>query len=79
MTEQKLDEIFESILAFTEGFPNVRPPQSLDAGEQVSPIVRVLRTSRYKAIEKRPYSGQCSTSEYELGWRWNCVPRYGVQ
>lgn len=35
MTEQELDEIFESIVAFTEELPNVRPPQSLDAGEHV--------------------------------------------
>lgn len=36
MAEQQLDDIFESILAFTEGLPNVRPPLSLDAAEQVS-------------------------------------------
>ena len=36
MTEQKLDDIFESILAFTEGLPNVRPPMPLDAMDQVS-------------------------------------------
>eukprot|EP01043_Picozoa_sp_COSAG02_P062911 COSAG02_NODE_8797_length_2441_cov_2.050811_2_plen_103_part_00 len=69
MTEQKIDEIFESILAFTEGLPNVRPPQPLDAGEQVSPIVRVLRAARHKAKSNRSFGGRCSTSEYELGWR----------
>jgi hypothetical protein len=67
MAEQKLEEIFESILAFTEGLSNVRPPQSLDAGEQVSETACVLPVAGHTAISLRPHSGQCCISEYELG------------
>ena len=35
MTEQNVDDIFESILGFTEALPNVRSPLPLDAGEKV--------------------------------------------
>ena len=35
MTEQEINDIFESIVAFTESLPNVKPPLPLDAGEAV--------------------------------------------